>query len=189
MWLIARCLPWHFLHVTFKPEPGSPYRAASCVNALCPSPCCCWCWVTSLPMVFKCIDISSLLYSPFIWFDARKRKKKEVKELNCHLRIESLDLRWKRAAALLGNKIVFSVLCFTVTRSSIPGNRLVGMGGEGKYKQQCIHTHIYTHTDPLVHDCLDSIANILSHLDWNKLRVRRAEIMLCRIRSTVFCNS
>lgn len=52
------------------------------------------------------------------------------------------------------------MFCFTVTGSSIPGHRLVGMGGEGRYK----HRHIQIHTVEMQHDCLNSIAHILPHV-------------------------
>lgn len=59
---------------------------------------------------------------------------------------------------------LFFVLCFTVAGSSIPGHRLVGMGGEGKYK----HMHIQTHTGEIQHDYLNSIAQILPNT-WAKI--------------------
>lgn len=33
-----------------------------------------------------------------------------------------------------------NLLCFAVTGSSVPGNRPVGMGGEGVYKHRHAHT-------------------------------------------------
>lgn len=68
------------------------------------------------------------------------------------------------------------MLCFTVTGSSIPGHRLVGMGGEGKYK----HMHMQTHTGEIQHDCLNSIAQILPHtlvrISWKYSLQERVEM-------------
>lgn len=41
---------------------------------------------------------------------------------------------------LMRGALHVNLLCFAVTGSSVPGNRPVGMGGEGAYKHRHAHT-------------------------------------------------